>query len=92
MHHFDGMLGDGTKQPFPPSFQEILTGQLGPDPFEVMDLSRADFVQGKGILDKSMPVSHRWVNPGDPGPDGKQLKAIQAHLKKNLRIECVWID
>ena len=37
-------------------------------------------------------VSHRWVKPGAPDPDGVQEGAIKAFLCDNPQIEFVWYD
>merc|ERR1712232_211954 len=41
-----------------------------------------------------MGVSHRWMQPDDPDPDGVQLKALQEFLLEpaGLQMTRVWID
>ena len=44
--------------------------------------------------DNTLSVSHRWMKPSEPDPDGEQLKAIKNFLAspKGLKIEYVWMD
>ena len=41
-----------------------------------------------------MSVSHRWMQPDEPDPDGEQLKAIKRFLNSpaGKKIELIWLD
>ena len=45
-------------------------------------------------MEKILSVSHRWMTPQEPDPDGEQLKALKTFLKsdKGREIALVWID
>ena len=45
-------------------------------------------------IETTLAVSHRWMQPDDPDPDGEQLKALQGFLNSpdGQKIERVWID
>ena len=46
------------------------------------------------LVEECLAVSHRWMEPKQPDPDGKQLKAIQQFLASpdGAKIKYVWID
>jgi hypothetical protein len=48
----------------------------------------------RGKVNAILSISHRWMLPTQPDPDGKQLEAIKAFLVSSAgkRIELVWID
>jgi len=56
-------------------------------------LTYSEVVTGKHV-EENLSVSHRWMNPDDPDPDGEQLKAIQNFLcsADGEKIKRVWID
>ena len=58
-----------------------------------MTLTYPDVVSGKHV-GKFLSVSHRWMTPEEPDPDGEQLKAIKAFLASDegREFEHVWID
>ena len=58
-----------------------------------MALDYADVVKGTHI-ETTLAVSHRWMQPDDPDPDGEQLKALKGFLNSpaGKKIERVWID
>ena len=74
-----------------PFFSEIRTKQ--PDALVEVTISWGDVVKGKYAW-KILAVSHRWMKPDSPDPDGAQLKFIQEHLasSKAQEVEYVWID
>ena len=45
-------------------------------------------------VEKILSVSHRWMTPQEPDPDGEQLKALKTFLKsdKGREITLIWID
>ena len=44
--------------------------------------------------EKILSVSHRWMQPDEPDPDGEQLKAIKRFLNSpaGKKIERIWLD
>ena len=56
-------------------------------------LSYADVVAGVHV-DEIGSVSHRWLDPDEPDPDGAQLKAIKSFLAKPeaQKLKLIWID
>ena len=78
----------GTNLPF---FQELLAKH--PSAFVEVTISYEEVVCGTHV-EKIMSISHRWMLPTQPDPDGKQLEAIKAFLVSSAgeRIELVWID
>ena len=74
-----------------PFFQELRAKH--PSAFVEVTISYEEVVRGT-LVEKILSVSHRWMEPTQPDPDGEQLKAIKAFLvsSKGKRIEHVWID
>ncbi len=78
----------GTNLPF---FQELRAKH--PSAFVEVTISYEEVVRGTHV-EKILSISHRWMVPTQPDPDGEQLKAIKAFLVSSAgkRIELVWID
>ena len=78
----------GTNLPF---FQVLRAKH--PSPFVKLTISYEEVVCGTHV-EKILSISHRWMLPTQPDPDGKQLEAIKAFLVSSAgkRIELVWID
>ena len=78
----------GKKLPF---FQELRNKH--PEALVQVTISYAQVVTG-ALVEDSLSVSHRWMVPNDPDPDGEQLKAIKAflHSDSGKKIKRVWID
>ncbi|KOO32328.1 trafficking protein particle complex 8, partial [Chrysochromulina tobinii] len=78
----------GTNLPF---FQELRAEH--PSAFVEVTISYEEVVRGAHV-EKILSISHRWMEPTQPDPDGEQLKAIKAFLVSSAgkRIELVWID
>ena len=78
----------GTNLPF---FQELRAKH--PSAFVEVTISYEEVVRGTHV-EKILSISHRWMEPTQPDPDGEQLKAIKAFLVSSAgkRIELVWID
>ena len=78
----------GTNLPF---FQELRAEH--PSAFVEVTISYEEVVRGTHV-EKILSISHRWMVPTQPDPDGEQLKAIKAFLVSSAgkRIELVWID
>ena len=78
----------GTNLPF---FQELRAKH--PSAFVEVTISYEEVVCGTHV-EKIMSISHRWMLPTQPDPDGKQLEAIKAFLVSSAgkRFELVWID
>ena len=74
-----------------PFFQELRAKH--PSAFVEVTISYEEVVRGTHV-EKILSVSHRWMEPTQPDPDGEQLKAIKGFLvsSKGKRIEHVWID
>jgi hypothetical protein len=79
---------EGKQLPF---FQEIR--KKHPSKLRKVTITYAEVIAGTHVL-KRLVVSHRWMNPDQPDPDGEQLKAIQEFLRSpaGREIEEVWID
>ena len=79
---------EGTQLPF---FQEIRRKHSSK--LRKVTITYAEVIRGTHIL-KRLVVSHRWMDPNQPDPDGEQLKAIQDFLRSpaGRGIEEVWID
>ena len=56
-------------------------------------LNYAEVVSGTHV-EKILSVSHRWMTPEEPDPDGEQLKTIKTFLNSSdgRKIELMWID
>ena len=78
----------GKKLPF---FQELRNKH--PEALIQVTISYAQVVTG-ALVEDFLAVSHRWMEPNDPDPDGEQLKAIKAFLnsESGKQIKRVWID
>ena len=78
----------GSKLPF---FQELRAKH--PEKLIEVKLTYAEVVSGQHV-EETLSVSHRWMKPDQPDPDGEQLKAIQAFLRspEGQKIKRVWID
>ena len=78
----------GTSLPF---FQELRSKH--PEAIEEKTITYSMVVLGKAV-DKCLAVSHRWLEPDNPDPDGEQLRAIKKFLDSSdgAHIELVWID
>ena len=76
-----------------PFYQEIREKFATEEPLVEVALNYADVVKGTHI-ETTLAVSHRWMQPDDPDPDGEQLKALQGFLNSpaGQKIERVWID
>jgi len=76
-----------------PFFQEIRDDYTTEEPLVEVALDYADVVKGTHI-ETTLAVSHRWMQPDDPDPDGEQLKALKSFLNSpnGKKIERVWID
>ena len=76
-----------------PFFQEIRDKYTTEGPLVEVSLDYADVVKGIHI-ETTLAVSHRWMQPDDPDPDGEQLKALKGFLNSpdGKKIERVWID
>ena len=74
-----------------PFFQEIRSKH--PDALVEVTITYAEVVSGTHV-EKVLSISHRWMTPQAPDPDGEQLKAIKTFLKsdKGREIELIWID
>ena len=74
-----------------PFFQELRAKH--PSAFVEVTISYEEVVRGTHV-DEILSISHRWMEPTQPDPDGEQLKAIKAFLISSAgkRIELVWID
>ena len=74
-----------------PFFQELRAKH--PSAFVEVTISYEEVVRGTHV-EKILSISHRWMEPTQPDPDGEQLKAIKAFLVSSAgkRIELVWID
>ena len=74
-----------------PFFQELRA--MHPSAFVEVTISYEEVVRGTHV-EKILSISHRWMDPAQPDPDGEQLKAIKAFLVSSAgkRIELVWID
>jgi hypothetical protein len=74
-----------------PFFQELRAKH--PSAFVEVTISYEEVVRGTHV-EKILSISHRWMVPTQPDPDGEQLKAIKAFLVSSAgkRIELVWID
>ena len=78
----------GEKLPF---FQELRAKH--PNALVEVTITYEEVVSGTHV-EKILSISHRWMEPTQPDPDGEQLKAIKAFLgsSKGEQIELVWID
>ena len=78
----------GAKLPF---FQEMRSKH--PEAIVEVTITYAEVVSGTH-MEKTLSVSHRWMTPQEPDPDGEQLKALKTFLKsdKGREIALVWID
>ena len=78
----------GKKLPF---FQEMRSKH--PEAIVEVTITYAEVVSGTHV-EKILSISHRWMTPEEPDPDGEQLKAIKTFLKsdKGRTIELIWID
>ena len=76
-----------------PFFQEIRDDYTTEEPLVEVALDYADVVKGTHI-ETTLAVSHRWMQPDDPDPDGEQLKALKSFLNSPAgeKIKRVWID
>ena len=76
-----------------PFIQEIRDDYTTEEPLVEVALDYADVVKGTHI-ETTLAVSHRWMQPDDPDPDGEQLKALKGFLNSpnGKKIERVWID
>ena len=74
-----------------PFFQELRADH--PSAFVEVTMNYEEVVRGTHV-EKILSISHRWMDPAQPDPDGEQLKAIKAFLVSSAgkRIELVWID
>ena len=74
-----------------PLFQEMRSKH--PEAIVEVTITYAEVVSGTHV-EKTLSVSHRWMTPQEPDPDGEQLKALKAFLKsdKGREIALVWID
>ena len=74
-----------------PFFQEMRSKH--PGALVEVTITYAEVVSGTHV-DKILSISHRWMTPEEPDPDGEQLKAIKTFLKsdKGREIELIWID
>ena len=78
----------GKKLPF---FQEMRSKH--PEAIVEVTITYAEVVSGTHV-EKILSISHRWMTPEEPDPDGEQLKAMKTFLDSSdgKRIELVWID
>ena len=76
-----------------PFFQELRDSFIADEPLVKVSLDYADVVKGTHI-ETTLAVSHRWMQPDHPDPDGEQLKALKGFLNSpdGKKIERVWID
>jgi len=74
-----------------PFFQEIR--RRFPSALEKVTITYAEVVKGTYIKG-TLAISHRWMTPDNPDPDGVQLDAIKTFLKNPAAkdITRVWID
>ena len=74
-----------------PFFQEIRDKH--PRALVEVALDYAQVVKGTRC-DTTLAISHRWMQPDEPDPDGEQLKAIKEFLNapNGNKIEHVWVD
>ena len=74
-----------------PFFQELRADH--PSAFVEVTMNYEEVVRGTHV-EKILSISHRWMEPTQPDPDGEQLKAIKAFLDTpaGKRIELLWID
>ena len=74
-----------------PFFQELRAKH--PHAFVEVTITYEEVVRGTHVA-KILSISHRWMEPTQPDPDGEQLKAIKTFLGSSdgKRIELVWID
>ena len=78
----------GTKLPF---FQEIQ--KTHPHALQKVTITWGEVVKGTH-MQKLLSLSHRWMDAGDPDPDGVQLKALKEFLSSadGKGFLLVWID
>ena len=78
----------GEKLPF---FQEMRSKH--PEAIVEVTTTYAEVVSGTHV-EEILSVSHRWMTPQEPDPDGEQLKAIKTFLEsdKGRKIALIWID
>ena len=74
-----------------PFFQEIRSKH--PDALVEVTITYAEVVSGTHV-ENVLSISHRWMQPDQPDPDGEQLKAIKSFLSSpaGKKIELIWID
>ena len=90
-HMLDADFVRGFEDKSLPFFQEIK--QKHPDALVDVTLNYAQVVQGLHF-ETILSVSHRWMQPNDPDPDGEQLSAIKTFLSSDAgrKIKLLWID
>jgi len=72
--------------------QQEINATLGAGSLQTIKVSLADLAANTDSLKKILVVSHRWVRPGCPDPDGKQQALIKEYLNSHPEIEFVWLD
>ena len=74
-----------------PFLQELRAAH--PSALVEVAISYEEVVRGTHV-EETLSVSHRWMEPTQPDPDGEQLKAIKTFLNSSdgKRIKLVWID
>ena len=78
----------GKKLPF---FQELR--DTHPNALVKVTISYTQVIRGTHVKE-TLAVSHRWMYPREPDPDGEQLKALKAFLNSasGEQIKRMWID
>ena len=78
----------GDKLPF---FRELRAEH--PRALRQVTITYAEVVQGTHV-ETTLSLSHRWMQPLVPDPDGVQLKALKEHLNSaaGKTVSRVWID
>jgi len=58
---------------------------------ELQEIRVTDQLEGIS-RNEFLVVSHRWITPKNPDPDGVKLMALQKYLLDHQEIELVWMD
>lgn len=69
-----------------------LEGVLGKGCFKNFIFDFAGAKRGSHEFAKFLIISHRWEDPKNPDPTGKQLRALIEHLQTHDGIEWIWMD
>ena len=72
-----------------PHFQMIMQHQ--PNAFVSKTYTMSQVVT-QDHVEEDLVISHRWMDPRQPDPDGVQLRAVQQFLRENPHFKRVWFD